>query len=261
MNSPDDTAIFLRDVSKTFHTKSGSFLAVDAVDLKIRRESFVTIVGPSGCGKTTLLKMMVGLEEPTSGRVEINGKTVKLGSSPIGMVFQDATLLPWLTVIENVLLPVRLISRNIAQAKTRAHELLELVNLTEFAGSFPRELSGGMQQRVGIARALINDPDVLLMDEPFGALDAMTREHMNVELEHIWLRSRKTVVFITHSIPEAIMLGDRILVMSPHPGRVEDDLEVNLPRPRIAGALASTIGAKLDLKVRAHFALPVAKEA
>lgn len=247
-------AIELTNATKIFETKRGPVSALGNVSLSIDRGSFVTIVGPSGCGKTTLLRMMAGLESPSSGSITIHGNPVRLGAGNIGMVFQNATLLPWLTVENNVLLPARLNSRQVkTRARERARELLDLVGLSDFATRYPAELSGGMQQRVGIARALINDPDVLLMDEPFGALDAMTRDHLNTELERIWLQSGKTVAFITHSIPEALMLGDRVLVMSPRPGRIEDDLSVGLPRPRTPEVMAMPDGVKLTTALQSYF--------
>jgi NitT/TauT family transport system ATP-binding protein len=220
-------------VNKRFQSKDGSeIIALSDVDFSADEGEFVTIVGPSGCGKSTLLRILAGLTPATSGSSWIAGRRVDGPSRDIGVVFQSPVLLPWRTVLENVLVPAIIQGRDMSLAGRRAHDYLELVGLGDFAGKYPGELSGGMQQRVGIARALVNDPKLLLMDEPFGALDAMTRENLNLELMAIKERSGTTVMLVTHSIPEAIFLADRVVAMSPRPGRVTQITNVNLPKPR-----------------------------
>ena len=207
-------------------------LALSDVSLTVAGKEFVSIVGRSGCGKTTLLNIIAGLLRPTAGETLINGQPVEGPGLERGMVFQNSALFPWLTAIENI----EFGPRNLGVAKTErralAQELIELVRLSGFEKKFPRELSGGMQQRVAIARALATDPEILLMDEPFGALDELTRAEMQSELLRIWEARKKTVVFITHSIFEAIYLSDRVVVLSPHPGRLRQIFEITLPRPR-----------------------------
>ena len=193
---------------------------------------FVSVVGPSGCGKSTLLKILAGLLPASDGEAQLGGTPIEGPRKDIGVVFQSPVLFPWRSVLGNVLLPVDVQQLGRERLSRRAFDLLDLVGLRGFEHRFPWQLSGGMQQRVALVRALIHDPALLLMDEPFGALDALTRETMNVELQRIWLERRKTVVFITHSTSEAVFLGDRVVVMTPRPGRVQDVLEVVLPRPR-----------------------------
>ena len=224
--------IVVSGVSKTYRTRSGSRVrALETVDVEINDGDFVSIVGPSGCGKSTFLRLVAGLEEPTAGTLTLAGKPLKGPSRDIGVVFQEATLLPWLTVADNVGLPGRVGGRR-DKTDARVKELLRVVGLAAFGDKYPYELSGGMQQRAAICRALLRDPKALLMDEPFGALDALTRERLNIELQRIWMASRKTVVLITHSISESVFLGDRVIVMSPRPGKILMDIRVNLPRPR-----------------------------
>src|SRR5262249_9747594 len=211
---------------------------------------FVTIVGPSGCGKTTLLRVLGGLLSCSSGAVELLGRRIDGPSRNVGMVFQDPVLLPWRTVLENIMLPVIVLRLDRAAYRQRALDLLALVGLTAFEDKYPQELSGGMRQRVSLARALVHDPALLLMDEPFGALDAMTREAMNLELQRIWRESGKTVAFITHSIPEAVFLGDRVVVMSPRPGRIVDVVTIDLPRPRDLDILGSDMFGMYTRKIR-----------
>ena len=219
-------------VSKTYITASGaSLLAVDRVGLSIGDGELVTIVGPSGCGKSTLLRMIAGLDDYTEGALKLDGTPITGPSRDVGVVFQSANLLPWMSVRDNVALPLRVGGKHKAE-DGRVDRLLEMTGLGEFGGRYPYELSGGMQQRAGICRALARDPRILLMDEPFGALDALTRERMNLELQRIWQESGKTIVLITHSISEAIFLGDRVIVMSARPGRVLRDITVPIPRPR-----------------------------
>jgi NitT/TauT family transport system ATP-binding protein len=247
--------IEVRRLEKRYATVDGRpVLALADVGLAIADGEFVAVVGPSGCGKSTLLKILGGLLPKSTGEVILAGAPVDGPRRDIGIVFQDAVLLPWLNVLENVLVPARIQGLDRATYRRRAHELLALVGLAEFASKYPQELSGGMQQRVAISRALLHDPAILLMDEPFGALDAMTREYMNVELQRIWMERRKTAFFITHSIAEAVFLGDRVLVMSARPGRIVEDLTVDLPRPRTLevmgtdrfGAYANRIRARLN---------------
>ena len=225
--------IRLDGVSKTFRTGAGAEVrALEDVCLAIGEREFVTIVGASGCGKSTLLRLVAGLVLPSEGRVAIRGETVTRPRAEIGIVFQSPTLLPWCDVVDNVLFPLRMTGRLGPDSRARAEALVRLAGLAGFERRFPRELSGGMQQRAAICRALIGDPAILLMDEPFGALDALTREEMSLELLRIWTDRPKTIVFITHSIPEAVLLGDRVVVMSPRPGRIAEIIDVPLPRPR-----------------------------
>jgi NitT/TauT family transport system ATP-binding protein len=206
--------------------------ALDSVSLEVQPQEFVVVVGPSGCGKTTLLRILAGLASASAGRVRLRDEDVRGPRRDVGVVFQDAVLLPWRTVLGNVMLPALILRLDQVASRRRALELLELVGLQGFEDKYPHELSGGMRQRASIARALLHDPSLLLMDEPFGALDAMTREAMNLELLGIWQKAKKTVFFITHSIPEAVLLADRVVVMSARPGRIVETLAIDLPRPR-----------------------------
>lgn len=226
------TVLSFDEVVKEYRSKNKSTLAVDGFSVDIKDGEFITVVGPSGCGKSTLLKLIMGFEELTAGSIRYTAET---GDSrqPLGTVFQQALLLPWKNTLENVLVPSMLEGRKReSEDAERARELLRMLGLEEFETSYPHELSGGMQQRVGIARALLHDPRILLMDEPFGALDAMTRDELTMELLGIWERYRKTVLFITHSISEAVLLSDRVVVMTPRPGRIADVVDVDIPRPR-----------------------------
>ncbi len=225
-------AISVRELSKSYPTRDACVKALDSISFSVNEGEFVAVVGPSGCGKSTLLKILAGVLSASTGSASLRGSLIDGPRRDIGVVFQSPVLLPWRTVLENVLLPIDVQRIRSDRYTQLALELLSLVGLREFAQRYPSELSGGMQQRVGITRALIHDPAVLLMDEPFGALDAMTREQMNLELQRIWLERRKTVLFITHSIPEAVFLADRVLVMSPRPGRIVDTVTVDIPRPR-----------------------------
>ena len=225
-------ALTVEEVSMVFSRGETSVHALDRISLEVRDGEFIAIVGPSGCGKSTLLKLVTGLRPPTTGRLLVYGRQVARPRGDVGIVFQSPVLLPWRTILENVALPIDVLKLDGARGRERARELLGLVGLTGFENSYPNELSGGMQQRAAIARALVYDAPLLLMDEPFGALDAMTREQMNLELQRIWSASGKTVVFITHSIPEAVFLADRVAVMSARPGRVLEILENPLPRMR-----------------------------
>src|SRR3989454_6199228 len=225
--------IGLEGVTKRFTSRAGdSVTAVESVTLQIDADEFVTVVGASGCGKSTLLKLIGALLPPTEGRVLRGGRPVQGPSRDVGIVFQSPVLLPWRSALDNVLFPIEIMGWPVGKYRAEADRLIELVGLQGFEQSLPRELSGGMQQRVSICRALIHDPPLLLMDEPFGALDAMTREELGLELLRVWSERRKTVVFVTHSIPEAILLADRVAVMTPRPGRIVDVLPIDLPRPR-----------------------------
>ena len=225
--------IRLDHVEKTYRTRRGDLVrAVEDITLEVGENEFVTLVGASGCGKSTLLKLVAGLTPATRGSIHIRGAAVREPFPDVGFVFQQPVLLPWRSVLDNVLFSVEMLGRSPRQYRKPAGALLELTGLGGFETKYPRELSGGMQQRVAICRALLPDPSLLLMDEPFGALDAMTREEMSLELLRIWEERRKTILFVTHSIPEAILLADRVVVMTPRPGRVARVLAVDLPRPR-----------------------------
>ena len=215
----------------------GDVLALDDISFQVRDGEFVCLVGPSGCGKSTLLKILAGLLPHTEGAITRSGRELTGPGPDVGMVFQQPVLLPWRTVMENALLPIEFRRLRMDEYLKRAHDLLELVGLGEFKDRYPQELSGGMQQRASIVRALVQDPPILLMDEPFGALDALTREQMNVELLRIWQRHRKTVLFVTHSIAESVFLADRVVVMTPRPGRVAEIIDIDLPRPRELGVI------------------------
>ena len=224
--------IAIRHLSKTYGGRAEGVTALSDIDCAIGEGEFMSIVGPSGCGKSTLLKILAGLMQASGGSALLNGTPIDGPRRDIGVVFQSPVLFPWRSVLGNVLLPVDVQQLGREKMSKRALDLLAMVGLTGFEHRYPWELSGGMQQRVALVRALIHDPALLLMDEPFGALDALTRETMNVELQRIWMESRKTVVFITHSTSEAVFLGDRVMVMTPRPGKVGDLFEVDLPRPR-----------------------------
>jgi NitT/TauT family transport system ATP-binding protein len=231
--STDSIAVSLQNVCKTYATANGETVnALQKINLDIGSQQFVSVIGASGCGKTTLLRIIGGLETQYDGDVLLTGSKRSGPNKDIGIVFQDANLLPWRTALQNVLLPAQVLKLDLKRATERACWLLELVGLKGFERKYPFELSGGMRQRVAIARALIHDPSVLLMDEPFGALDALTREHMNIELLKIWHSAKKTVFMITHSISEAAFMSDRVIVMSPRPGRIIEDVMIDLPRPR-----------------------------
>ena len=246
--------ISVSDLEKTYVTRGRALIpALAGICLDIHTGEFVTIVGQSGCGKTTLLKILAGLIPCSSGTVSLRGRPVNGPSRDIGIVFQDPVLLPWRTVLHNVLLPAQVLRLDARASHARATGLLRLVGLEGFEDKYPHELSGGMRQRVAIARALIHDPSLLLMDEPFGALDAMTREFMNLELLRIWQQSGKTIIFITHSIPEAVFLADRVVVLSARPGRVQEIVSVDLPRPRDLDIMASDEFGVYARKVRHLF--------
>ena len=231
--------ISIEGVSQVFRRDAMVTHALDEVDLQIEAGEFVAIVGPSGCGKSTLLKIVAGLLERTSGRVAIDGKTVKGPYTDLGIVFQSPVLLDWRNVLDNVLIQIELRGLDRKRYVETAQDLLVKVGLGDFARSMPRELSGGMRQRAAIVRSFIHDPPLLMMDEPFGALDALTREQMRIDLEKLWLERRHTTLFITHGIAEAVALADRVVVMTPRPGRIDRILEIDLPRPRDKAVVTS----------------------
>ena len=254
MPAPGDF-IALDRVGMTYAAESGAVEALRDISFGVGRGEFVALVGPSGCGKSTLLRIVAGLRPPTGGAVAVDGRGVTRPMAEVGMVFQAPVLLRWRTVLDNVLLPAELAGLDPRRYRDRAHELLRLVGLGDFEAKRPRELSGGMQQRASLCRALLLDPPLLLMDEPFGALDAMTRDEMNLELLRVWGegtdggRDRKTILFVTHSIPEAVFLADRVVVMTPRPGRVAGVRPVTLPRPRTVEARASAEFGRLSLEI------------
>ena len=221
-----------QELQMTYTAPDVSLEALAQADMAVMPHEFVCLIGPSGCGKSTLLRLLGGLVKPTSGRVLYRGQPLTRPTSSIGMVFQQPTLMPWRTVIQNTALPLQILGIPATERFERAAAMLELVGLGDFAQSLPRELSGGMQQRVSLARALIHAPDTLLLDEPFGSLDALTRERMNDELLRIWGQERQTAIMVTHDIQEAIFLADRVLVMSQRPGRILEEVMTGLPRPR-----------------------------
>jgi NitT/TauT family transport system ATP-binding protein len=241
--------IRIQEVSHVFETESQRLQALGHIDLDIGENEFVTLVGRSGCGKSTLLRLLSGLLNLQSGRILIAGKPVVGARADVSLMFQRSALLPWRNVLENVLLPVDILGLDRSKHQRRAEELLGLVGLSGFESRNAYELSGGMQQRVALCRALVHDPSVLLMDEPFAALDALTRADLSLELQRIWSDRRKTIVFVTHSIDEAVLLADRIVVMSPRPGRIKQILNVRAPRPR---SLADKHPSEELLSVRAE---------
>jgi NitT/TauT family transport system ATP-binding protein len=253
-NRPKEPVLTVRNLSAVFPNGNGGLQALENLTFSVLPQQFLCVLGPSGSGKSTLLRIISGLLPPTEGEVLYDGVSLSGPRRGVGFVFQKANLMPWRTVLENIMLPLELQNLPRPEVLRQAQELVDLVGLQSFENSLPRDLSGGMAQRVAIARALVHDPDVLLLDEPFGSLDALTRERMGNELLRIWQVRRKTVVMVTHSIPEALFLADRVVVLSPRPGRLRLDLEVNLPRPRdedimytsefgrLAHALRSAIG-------------------
>jgi NitT/TauT family transport system ATP-binding protein len=233
MNSPNNHPLLeVNGLGVTFTDEKGSLQALTDINFSIEAEQFVCIVGPSGSGKSTLIRVLAGLLAPTTGEVKLDGKPVQEPRLGVGIVFQKANLMPWRSVLKNITLPLEISRVQPQEADRQARELIDLVGLSGFEAWLPQDLSGGMLQRVAIARSLINDPDLLLLDEPFGALDALTREKMGAELLRIWRVKKKTVIMITHDISEAVYLADRVLAISPQPGNIRLDLEIGLKRPR-----------------------------
>jgi NitT/TauT family transport system ATP-binding protein len=246
--------IEVKNLIKDFTTKRWEKIrALEDVSFSIEEGEFVTVIGPSGCGKSTLLRLIAGLIPKTAGEIMLQGSPVNGPRKDIGIVFQSPVLLQWRTVLDNVLLPIHVLKLNTKDYEKRAYEILELVGLKEFAKSYPFELSGGMQQRVAISRALIHDPAILLMDEPFGALDAMTRETMNLELLRIWSESNKTVFFITHSIPESVFLAKKVIVLSARPGKIINVFNVELGYPRTLDMISTEAYGNYVKKLRSYF--------
>jgi len=241
----EDTAhgarVEITGVSHTFPAKRGPVVVFDEVNCHLKAGELIAILGPSGCGKSTLLRILAGLIRPSFGHVAVDGKRVERPGRATGMVFQEDALLEWRTIFENVMLPAEIKGIKKSTVEARAHELLAQVGLGEFEEAKPSQLSGGMKQRAAICQALVYEPRLLLMDEPFGALDALTRKQMQLDLQSLWLNVRNTVVFVTHSIEEAVLLADRILVMSPRPARVLREYKVDLPRPRSSQATRTEV--------------------
>jgi NitT/TauT family transport system ATP-binding protein len=245
--------IRLDGVAKTYYTADGPVESLAPLTFDIGDGEFMSVVGPSGCGKSTLLKLVAGLLPASAGDIVLNGKRVNGPPDNVGIVFQSPVLLAWRSVLDNVMLQIEMRRLDRSAYLSKAGALLEMVGLSGFERKFPWQLSGGMQQRASICRALVHNPAVLLMDEPFGALDAMTREKMNLELQRIWFETRKTVLFITHSIPESVFLSDRVLVMTERPGRIAAIYDVPLARPRKLSMMGGPEFAKLAQTIRAHF--------
>jgi NitT/TauT family transport system ATP-binding protein len=248
---PTGPILSIRNLSAVFANGNGGLRALENLNFGVQAEQFVSVLGPSGSGKSTLLRILAGLLPPTQGEVRFKGRRLEGPQRGVGFVFQKANLMPWRTVLENIMLPLELQNVPQPQAIQKASELVDLVGLAGFEKALPRDLSGGMAQRVAIARALVHDPDLLLLDEPFGSLDALTRERMGAELLQIWQARRKTVVMVTHSIPEALFLSDRVLVLSPRPGRLRLDLPVDLERPRLENVLYTPAFGDLARRLRA----------
>ena len=225
--------IRIASVSKTFRTDGKTVRALESISLDISRGEFVSLVGPSGCGKTTLMMMVGGLVTPDGGEVNIQGRAVRRPFTDLGIVFQNPELLDWRTSLANVLLQIEIRKLDIPAYKAIANDLLNRVGLSGFADKYPHELSGGMKQRVALCRALVHDPEILLLDEPFGALDALTRDQMNSDLQDLWLEKRKTAIMVTHGIDEAVWMSDRVIVMTPRPGRIAEEIRIDLERPRV----------------------------
>ena len=251
-NEPVD-ALRIEGVDLVYSTARGQTQALRDLTFHVPAGSFISLLGPSGCGKSTVINLAAGLLMPTAGKVHLAGTEVTGPRREVGIVFQQPTLLPWKTVLENVLVPIRVMGLDLARGKAAAMSLLKMMGLEAFASHYPRELSGGMQQRVGIARGLIHNPALLLMDEPFAALDAMTRETMMVELQKIWSETRNSVLFITHSIPEAVFLSDRVVVLGPRPGHVHCIIDIDLPRPRSIDTMMDARFSELSNELRRVF--------
>jgi NitT/TauT family transport system ATP-binding protein len=247
------SGIRISGVSKTYRSRDGDVPSLRPLDFQINQGEFFVVVGPSGCGKSTLLKMISGLLAPSTGEILVDGSKVIAPHGDVGIVFQNSLLLPWRSVLGNVMLPIDMKRLKREQYLPRARALLQMVGLAGFEKKLPWQLSGGMQQRASICRALVHDPKIMLMDEPFGALDAMTREKMNVELQRIQRETGKTVLLITHSIPEAVFLADRVLVMTERPGSIAAIYDVPLGRDRSLDVMADPVFTALVLRIRKHF--------
>ena len=247
------SAISISGLWKSYRSRAGRVDALRNVSFDIRDGEFVSVVGPSGCGKSTVLKLIAGIVPKSRGTISVEGRELRGPTSRIGVVFQSPVLLPWRTIYDNIMLPIDVRKASRDEHRERALALIKLVGLDGFERRYPFELSGGMQQRASICRALINDPAILLMDEPFGALDAMTREHMNLELQRIWTERRKTVFLITHSIPEAVFLSDRVIAMTSRPGTVDEIIDIELPRPRELDMTSDPAFGHYTKRIRAKF--------
>ena len=249
----------IKNLNKTYHTEEGDeVVALSDINLDVADKEFVCFIGPSGCGKTTLLRITAGLEKPDSGTLTVNNEPITGPGPNRGMVFQEYSLFPWRTVLKNITFSLELKKIPKSEREKIARDFLEVVGLSKFADSYPHELSGGMKQRVAIARALVNDPDVLLMDEPFGAVDAQTRNRLQHELLNIWEKKKKTVLFITHSVDEAVFLADKVVVFTARPGRIKEVFSIDLPRPRertsfeanaVREHLLATLGAEIQAAI------------
>ncbi|MDO5311460.1 MAG: ABC transporter ATP-binding protein [Clostridia bacterium] len=256
MSANTSTEIMLKDIGMVYKTNDGrDVTALTGVSIDIQKGEFVSLVGPSGCGKTTLLRIIADLLTPTSGEISIAGETPRQArlKRRYGIVFQSAVLYEWRTVKKNIMMPLEIMHVPVKEREERAMKMLELVGLSEFANHYPNQLSGGMQQRVGIARALAVQPEILLMDEPFSALDEFTREKLHADLLKIWRKTNKTIVFVTHNIQESVFLSDKICVLSPHPGRLSAVVDIDLPRPRTMDMKNTVEFTNLVAKVRGSF--------
>jgi NitT/TauT family transport system ATP-binding protein len=255
MAEPTTPIIEIRHVAKRFALREQTIHALEGAELAIRKGEFVCLIGASGCGKSTLLRIIAGFETPSAGQALMWGKPIDGPDPSRGMVFQDYALFPWLTVRDNIGFGPRSRGRPRAEVRDTVERFVDMVGLNKFADAYPHQLSGGMRQRVAIARVLANDAEIVLMDEPFGALDAMTRERLQDELLDIWQRTKLTVVFVTHAIEEALLLADRVVVMTPGPGRIESDIRLALPRPRdVAGPEFNELRRALGAKLHSHHA-------
>ncbi len=247
--------ISVRSVTKIYEaTKGQRVVALEAVSFDVDQGEFVTLVGPSGCGKSTLLRLVAGLHSSTSGELWVDGKKIERPVN-VGMVFQTPVLMPWMSVLANILLPIEILKLNMEDGRREARELVQMLGLADFEHAYPFELSGGMQSRVAIGRALIHKPKLLLMDEPFGSLDAFTRESMGMELLRIWEKYRKTVIFVTHDISEAVFLADKVIVLTPRPGRVSSVMQIDLERPRTVATKSSPAFAQYTYEIRKQLGL------
>jgi len=250
---PGECAIAFEDVVKVFRSRRGDIRALDGINFTVPPSDFVSLVGPSGCGKSTLLRTVAGLEFPSSGRVLLKGEPVRRPPLGLGLVFQRDVLFDWRTVLENVLLPFEMRGADASAHSERARALLTSYGLDGFHDRYPWELSGGMRQRVAICRAVIDHPELVLMDEPFAALDAFTRDDLNLSLQRLWLEHRATAVFVTHNIQEAVFLGNRVVVMGRSPGRIVDIIDVNIPRPRTLAARETPLFIEVCARIRRTF--------